>query len=87
MRLHGIFLPWCPTPKPWRDALGHHGRFGVWYYLRVFELSASSVAAAAAAANDDKANKAPDNVPPIDVRYLLREGGMIANRKAATLAK
>ena len=39
------------------------------------------------AANDDKANKAPDNVPPVDVRYLLREGGMIANRKAATLAK
>jgi hypothetical protein len=48
VKIHVIFLPWCPIPGPWFDALGHDCWFGVWYYLRVFELSASSAAAAAA---------------------------------------
>ena len=43
--------------------------------------------AAAAAAAADKADNAPDNVKLVDARYSPRYGGVIANRKAATLAK
>ncbi len=35
----------------------------------------------------DKSSNAPDNVKPVDTRYSPRYyGGVIANRKAATLA-
>jgi hypothetical protein len=37
--------------------------------------------------NNKEAAIAPDNVPLVDARYSPRYGGMIANRKVATLAK
>ena len=66
VKLHVIFLPWCPRPAPWRDALGHHRWYGVWYYFWIFELSTAS-AAATAGNDDDKAVNVPDNVPLVVV--------------------
>jgi hypothetical protein len=57
----------CPRPGPWRDALGHHRRFGEWYYLRVFELSASS---AAANDDDDDTTTTKPPTPPTTYRSL-----------------
>ena len=65
-RGHGRTSTGCPRPGPWRDALGHHRRFGVWYYLRVFELSASS----AAAADDDDTTTTKPPTPPTTYRSL-----------------
>jgi hypothetical protein len=58
----------CPRPGPWRDALGHHRRFSEWYYLRVFELSASSAAAADDDDDDTTTTKPP--TPPTTYRSL-----------------
>jgi hypothetical protein len=65
-RGHGRTSTGCPRPGPWRDALSHHRRFSVWYYLRVFELSVSS----AAAADDDDTTTTKPPTPPTTYRSL-----------------